>query len=73
MTCGPCRRWRAARGLLLVLVSPGIAQQSGMDPLSVIELRQYTLHPRQRDVMVELFEREFIERQEAVEMTIIGT
>ena len=49
-----------------------MAQPSGMDPLSVIGLRQYTLHPRQRDVMVELFEREFIEGQEAVEMTIIG-
>lgn len=40
---------------------------------NVLELRQYTLHPGQRDVLVELFEREFIEPQEAVGMHVIGT
>jgi hypothetical protein len=39
----------------------------------VVELRQYTLKPRQRDVLIELFEREFIESQEATGMRIIGT
>ena len=39
----------------------------------VVELRQYTLHPGQRDVLIELFERELIETQEATGMTIIGT
>jgi hypothetical protein len=38
----------------------------------VIELRQYTLHPGQRDVLVELFDREFIEPQEALGMRVIG-
>ena len=38
----------------------------------VLELRQYTLQPGQRDVLVELFEREFIEPQEAVGMHVIG-
>ena len=38
----------------------------------VVELRQYTLVPGQRDVLVDLFEREFIESQEAIGMTIIG-
>jgi hypothetical protein len=38
----------------------------------VVELRQYTLKPRKRDVLIELFEQEFIESQEAVGMTIIG-
>ncbi|KQY49404.1 hypothetical protein ASD14_14445 [Lysobacter sp. Root494] len=38
----------------------------------VLELRQYTLHPGQRDALVELFEREFIEPQEAVGMHVIG-
>lgn len=38
----------------------------------VVELRQYTLHPGQRDVLVELFERAFIEAQETVGATIIG-
>lgn len=39
---------------------------------NVIELRQYTLHPGQRDVLIELFEREFVETQEAVGMHVIG-
>lgn len=39
----------------------------------VVELRQYTLHPGARDRLIELFEREFIESQEAVGMRIIGT
>ncbi|MFC3815506.1 NIPSNAP family protein [Lysobacter sp. GCM10012299] len=38
----------------------------------VIELRQYTLRPGRRDDLVELFEREFIEPQEAVGMHVIG-
>jgi hypothetical protein len=39
----------------------------------VVELRQYTLKPGQRDVLIELFEREFIESQEALGMEVIGT
>ena len=38
----------------------------------VLELRQYTLHPGKRDVLIELFDREFIESQEALGMTIVG-
>ncbi len=38
----------------------------------IVELRQYTLHPGQRDVLIELFERIFIEPQEAVGITVIG-
>ena len=39
----------------------------------IVELRQYTLHPGQRDVLIELFEREFVESQEAAGITMIGT
>jgi hypothetical protein len=39
---------------------------------AMVELRQYTLQPGQRDTLIELFEREFIEPQEAVGMHIIG-
>ncbi len=39
---------------------------------AVIELRQYTLHPHKRDVLIDLFEREFIEGQEAHGMRLIG-
>ncbi|GAB3387523.1 NIPSNAP family protein [Lysobacter fragariae] len=39
---------------------------------NVIELRQYTMQPGQRDGLIALFEREFIEPQEAVGMHVIG-
>ncbi len=39
---------------------------------SVVEFRQYTLRPGMRDVMIELFDREFVETQEALEMAVIG-
>lgn len=38
----------------------------------VVELRQYTLHPGKRDVLIDLFDREFVESQEAVGMKVIG-
>ena len=38
----------------------------------VVELRQYTLHPGRRDTLVELFEREFLETQEAAGMRVLG-
>jgi hypothetical protein len=38
----------------------------------VLELRQYTLRPGQRDVLIDLFDREFVETQEAEGMTILG-
>jgi hypothetical protein len=38
----------------------------------VLELRQYTLYPGQRDVMIELFDRELVEPQEAVGMRVVG-
>ncbi|MFB6850206.1 NIPSNAP family protein [Streptomyces sp. NPDC056373] len=38
----------------------------------VVELRQYTLHSGQRDVLLDLFDREFVESQEAVGATVLG-
>ena len=38
----------------------------------VFELRQYTLHPGKRDVLIDLFDREFVETQEEVGIKIIG-
>ncbi len=38
----------------------------------VVELRQYTLHPGRRDVLVDLFDREFVESQESVGATVLG-
>jgi aminopeptidase N len=39
---------------------------------TVFELRQYTLHPGQRDVLVDVFDDNFVEGQEAVGMRIVG-
>ncbi len=41
-------------------------------PCSVVELRQYTLHPGRRDTLVALFEREFVESQEAAGIRVLG-
>jgi hypothetical protein len=38
----------------------------------VVELRQYTLHAGQRDTLIELFDREFVETQEAAGMAVMG-
>ena len=38
----------------------------------LMELRQYTLHAGQRDTLVELFDRELVEAQEAVGMAVLG-
>jgi hypothetical protein len=57
--------------LLPELNSPASGQFSSEWP--IVELRQYTLHPGQRDVLIKLFESEFVESQEAVGMKIVGT
>lgn len=41
-------------------------------PPSVFELRQYTLRPGRRDELIDLFERVFIEPQEALGITLAG-
>jgi hypothetical protein len=38
----------------------------------IIELRRYHLRPGRRDELIELFDREFVESQEALGMRIIG-
>lgn len=38
----------------------------------IVELRMYSLHPGRREELVELFEREFIESQEAVGIQVLG-
>jgi hypothetical protein len=38
----------------------------------IVELRQYTLHPGKRDVLIDLFDREFVESQEALGIKVIG-
>jgi hypothetical protein len=46
-----------------------------IDPLAedaIVELRRYALHPGRRDALVDLFERAFIEPQEACGMRVRG-
>ncbi|HEY1382926.1 MAG TPA: NIPSNAP family protein, partial [Dongiaceae bacterium] len=38
----------------------------------VTELRQYTLHPGQRDALIDLFDREFVETQEDAGIRVMG-
>ncbi|MGW3360813.1 NIPSNAP family protein [Streptomyces bungoensis] len=40
--------------------------------MSIVELRQYTLHPGARETLIELFEREFVTGQRAVGITVGG-
>jgi NIPSNAP len=53
-----------------VLAPDANASPSGSSP--IVELRQYTLHADQRDVLIELFDRALIEPQEEVGMRVIG-
>ena len=47
-----------------------MASPTGCCP--IVELRRYTLHPGKRDTLIELFEREFIETQEAAGIQLIA-
>jgi hypothetical protein len=38
----------------------------------IVELRQYLLRPGQRDVLIDLFDREFVESQEELGMSVLG-
>jgi hypothetical protein len=40
--------------------------------LGAVELRQYTLHPGQRDALIRLFDRELVGPQEAAGMRVVG-
>jgi NIPSNAP len=56
------------------MTEPVDEKQAGSSPpcCPVVELRQYTLHPGNRDVLIDLFDREFVETQEEVGIKIIG-
>ncbi len=52
-----------------------VAARTAPPPLehcAVIELRDYLMQPDQRELLIELFEREFIETQEALGMRVIA-
>ena len=39
---------------------------------AVVELRRYALHPGERETLIELFDRELVETQEAAGMRVLG-
>jgi hypothetical protein len=51
-----------------------INEETAMPPThpQIVELRQYTLHPQRRDALIDLFDREFVESQEAEGMSVMG-
>jgi hypothetical protein len=64
------REFAYVLSLASAFVPPALAAET--HDMGVIELRQYTLHAGQRDVLIELFEREFVESQEAFPMRLVG-
>jgi quinol monooxygenase YgiN len=48
------------------------AIHQAVEASAVVELRQYTLHPGKRDELIELFERKFVDGQEAAGMRVMG-
>ena len=49
-----------------------VIRAPALEDCRVVELRDYLLQPGQREVLVELFDRAFVESQEAVGMRVIG-
>lgn len=53
-------------------MSESMPQAADDTSKSIIELRRYRLHPGARETLIDLFDREFIESQEAQGMSVIG-
>ena len=63
----------AASGLLAVLCSASAHSQAApMTSSPIVELRQYTLHPGKRDVLIDMFDAHFVEPQESAGIDVIG-
>jgi hypothetical protein len=60
-------------GAAAASLAAGASAHAGEGGLHIVELRQYLMRPdRGRDRLSDLFDREFIETQEAVGITVIG-
>jgi hypothetical protein len=62
----------AAMSMPSAVSIPATFEREAAPCCAVLELRQYTLKPGQRDVLIDLFDREFVETQEAVGMHLVG-
>lgn len=66
-------RWQVSRRSISASKSLVTRMTPTSDPTHPIaELRQYTLHPGRRDALVALFDREFVETQEALGIVVLG-
>ena len=65
------RRELIAGGLAVASSAPARGATLGASP--IVELRQYTCHAGRRDELITLFEREFIETQDALGAAVLGT
>jgi len=65
-------RWISIPLACLIVIMMSATKSVEAECCPVVELRQYTLKPGKRDVLIDLFEREFIEPQEALGMTVVG-
>lgn len=63
---------QAALTAMLATDLAAAAPPPAADCCAVIELRQYITYPGTRDTLITLFEREFIEPQEEVGITVLG-
>lgn len=67
--------FRTVAALVAPLGGPlvlGAASPNAHNCCAIVEIRQYTLFPGQRDVLIDLFDRYFVEAQADLGMTIIG-
>jgi quinol monooxygenase YgiN len=65
---------RSLVALCSLVVASGVYAETLMHSVdTVVELRQYTLHASQRDTLIDIFERHFVEDQEAFGLRVVGT
>ncbi len=59
---------------VVIANTPVKRQNRGHEPscCNILELRQYTMRPGERDTFVSIFDRHFVESQEAEGVTVIG-
>jgi hypothetical protein len=61
------------RRTFLAAAAAACATEPPMPAHAVYELRNYTMQPGQRDVLIDLFEREFVESQEVLGARVVAT
>ncbi|HEV7304658.1 NIPSNAP family protein [Ensifer sp.] len=58
--------------MTVITEGKSMAHSEGASTNAIVELRRYRLRPQARETLIDLFDREFIETQEAEGMSVIG-